>query len=304
MPPGDTTAEHGSGQGGRMPRVSKSRPCPICGKPDWCLLAEDESAAICPRTKQGSVKRCGEAGWLHIVRPRTLPHLRRRRRRRCVIISDTEAGVGTPAARADWQERAEQAAAQTSEATLRQLSSQLGVSVESLRRLGFFWTERHRAFGIPMRDAQGAVTGIRLRNWSGRKWAVLGSREGVFVPRGLELLRGPVLIAEGPTDCAAALDLGFESVGRPSCHGALSITGRLVAGADVVVVSDRDDQGRRGAAELAEFLLLYCPTVCTIEPPEASADLRQWLVSGATRERVLSCIDRANPRTLDAGDVR
>jgi hypothetical protein len=52
----------------RMKRVSKSNPCPACGKPDWCLVAEDGSAAICARIEQGSVKKCGDAGWLHIFR--------------------------------------------------------------------------------------------------------------------------------------------------------------------------------------------------------------------------------------------
>ena len=46
-----------------MIRVSKQRPCPVCGKPDWCLIARDGSAAICARIAEGSVKQCGEAGW-------------------------------------------------------------------------------------------------------------------------------------------------------------------------------------------------------------------------------------------------
>lgn len=51
-----------------MQRVTKRNPCPICGKPDWCLRAEDDSAAICQRISEGSVKQCGEAGYLHILR--------------------------------------------------------------------------------------------------------------------------------------------------------------------------------------------------------------------------------------------
>ena len=49
-------------------RVSNARPCPVCHKPDWCLVAADGSAAICARVLEGSVKRCGEAGWLHRLR--------------------------------------------------------------------------------------------------------------------------------------------------------------------------------------------------------------------------------------------
>ena len=50
-----------------MTHVSKKDPCPVCGKPDWCLVAADGSAAICQRIEQGSRKHCGEAGWLHIL---------------------------------------------------------------------------------------------------------------------------------------------------------------------------------------------------------------------------------------------
>jgi len=51
----------------KMQRVNRQRPCPVCGKPDWCLVAPDKSAAICARIEESSVKRCGDAGWLHIL---------------------------------------------------------------------------------------------------------------------------------------------------------------------------------------------------------------------------------------------
>jgi hypothetical protein len=59
-----------------------------------------------------------------------------------------------------------------------------------------------------MNDGKRSVIGIRLRNDLGRKWAVTGSRQGLFLP-------GPhpgqtVLIVEGPTDAAAAVDLGVQ----------------------------------------------------------------------------------------------
>ncbi|MHC4357133.1 MAG: DUF3854 domain-containing protein, partial [Planctomycetota bacterium] len=51
----------------RMLRVDKNHLCPICSKPDWCLIAKDGSAAICARIEDGSVKKCGDAGWLHML---------------------------------------------------------------------------------------------------------------------------------------------------------------------------------------------------------------------------------------------
>lgn len=47
-------------------RVTRHRPCPICGRPDWCLFVGSPTspeAVICARVESG--KRCGEAGWLH-----------------------------------------------------------------------------------------------------------------------------------------------------------------------------------------------------------------------------------------------
>ena len=44
-------------------RVNKRNPCPICGKPEWCLISADGKAAICARTP--SDKLAGNAGWLH-----------------------------------------------------------------------------------------------------------------------------------------------------------------------------------------------------------------------------------------------
>jgi hypothetical protein len=45
---------------GKLYPVSKNNPCPICDKPDWCLIKDDNSIAICNRiendkpTKDGS----------------------------------------------------------------------------------------------------------------------------------------------------------------------------------------------------------------------------------------------------------
>lgn len=44
-------------------RVTKDNPCPICGKPDWCMVSADGKAAICPRVE--SPQNLGEAGYLH-----------------------------------------------------------------------------------------------------------------------------------------------------------------------------------------------------------------------------------------------
>ncbi len=44
-------------------RVNRHNGCPVCGKPDWCLISEDGKAAICARIESDT--KAGEAGWLH-----------------------------------------------------------------------------------------------------------------------------------------------------------------------------------------------------------------------------------------------
>ena len=46
--------------------------CPICGKPDWCLVessnVDSPSAAICGRVEEGSVREIPDSGFLHILK--------------------------------------------------------------------------------------------------------------------------------------------------------------------------------------------------------------------------------------------
>jgi len=48
-------------------RVTKHNPCPICGKPDWCLTSEDGKSAICARTESDKPAGNKGAGWLHTL---------------------------------------------------------------------------------------------------------------------------------------------------------------------------------------------------------------------------------------------
>ena len=51
-----------SGTRGDWQRVRKSRPCPVCGRPDWCLIAGPEdfpTAAICQRSRKPQAVRRG-----------------------------------------------------------------------------------------------------------------------------------------------------------------------------------------------------------------------------------------------------
>ena len=234
-------------------RVSKRRPCPVCGKPDWCVYAgpaEAPTAVICARVE--SAKRCGEAGWLHVLRtdgPVWAPWKRTLRR---AVRLLAEPANGAP----DFAKLAEAAARNTPLELLERLADSLGLSAESLRRLGAGWLSGRRAWGFPMRDASGRIVGVRLRFPNGRKLSVKGGKEGLFIPEGLPP-GGRLLVCEGPTDCGACLDWGFAAIGRPSCNGGVRHVVEMaqrLRPAEVVVVGDGDAPGRLGAERLASIL--------------------------------------------------
>jgi hypothetical protein len=206
----------------------------------------------------------------------------------------------TPAAAIDFDALAERFIGAMATPALCGLARGLGVSVVNLRRLRIGWSTRHGAWSFPMTGAAGRVLGIRLRKQNGRKFAVSGGREGLFLPADLDT-RGRILICEGPTDTAALLDLDFAAVGRPSCTGGVRLLVELVQRyrpVDVVVVADGDGPGRRGADNLASVLTAYAPAVRVIEPPSGINDARDWMRQGTAHDDVLAAIEATPARRL------
>ena len=165
------------------------------------------------------------------------------------------------------------------------LADRLALSVSSLLRLSIGWSHRHSGWTFPMSDAMGNVVGIRLRLCDGRKLAVKGGKDGLFICDDLRP-DGRLLICEGPTDTAALLELGFPAVGRPNCTGGtkqlVTLIGRLDID-EVVIVADADGPGRRGAESLTAVLLAYASAVRMITPPDGINDAREWKQAGATK---------------------
>ena len=283
-------------------RVSTRVLCPICSKPDWCLVGKPgtdfEGCAICQRTV--SPFRFRDAGWLH--RPcaaiRSKPGLLRK------SMLSWRQGDAEQLARF-----AASATASLSAESLRSLSQRLDLTIESLRRLGVGEVSRHladeykiawadAAWTFPMHDAAGAVTGIRLRLRDGSKYALPGGREGLFVPVDVAEAPEQLLICEGPTDTAAMLDLGFPAVGRPSCGGGkreILTFVKTFNPRSVVVVADRDEAGVRGARDLACALATRVAEVRIVEPPVGVKDARSWKRSGGSVADVRAAISASPP---------
>ncbi len=250
-----------------MLRVNKRHPCPVCLKSDWCLYSEDGTAAICARISEGSKKRCGEAGWLHLLRQGSAGAkysvFRTQYSAKQIINKPVPYFAGLAR---QYQDR-------ISQRQLRWLGRSLGITPKSLQRLcvGF----DGKAFCFPMRDENMRIIGIRRRFGDGNKKALAGSCNGLFIPTGLSNDK-PLFICEGPTDCATALDLGFEAIGRPNCDSKVEMTVKFARGRKVVIICDNDSPGRSGAKKLAKKLIDHCPEVKIICPPVAGMDLREW----------------------------
>lgn len=271
-------------------RVKKSNPCPVCGKPDWCLVAPDESAAICARVEEGAVKRCGDAGWLHILRTDSAKHPKRRSLSKPTIAERSETDDK------GFEQLAEEYQRQLTSEQFCALAESLGVSVASLKRLRIGWDGA--AYTFPMSDSENRIIGVRRRSPSGHKLSVTGSKNGLFIPtglRGYELL----LIVEGESDLAAALDLNFDGMGRPSCNSKVEMTVKAVKGRrQIVIVGDGDAPGRAGAEKLANALAIHCPSVKVVYPPDGTKDLRQWLCAGLRPETLQRIIEATEPIKL------
>lgn len=259
-----------------MVRVSKSNRCPYCQSDHWCLIGR--SVIICMRVVSPKVKnfKGGEVGYIH-PHPDPNGHRVYEPRPRSKTYHINTKKVLSEWSRAYPRNR------------LEFLAQHIGVSVASLVSLecqiAGGWPN---TWAWPMRDGHGNYIGIRLRNITGNKWAVTGSQAGIFIPNTSWQKR--LIIVEGPTDAAAALTLGFFAVGRPSCSGGVEHITTFVRKQrvhEVVVVSDNDDPGIRGAQELQRWLKV--PSCILILPTK---DLREAVKSGIDKSTIDSMIEQ------------
>lgn len=266
------------------PTVNKQTPCPICSKPDFCALGDYSVKCM----REPSDKPSKDGGWYHPYGGQNpKPFL------------PPKKDVAEPLKDADRLMQSFEG--RTSDMQIRVFSQSIGVSMISLEWLQIGYSREHLAWAFPMRDGNSNIIGIRLRNEAGDKWAVKGSRQGLFIPsyfEGDETMHDTCFICEGPTDTAAVLSLGLYAIGRPSCNFGseqLVIALRNHKIRRVVIISDNDDKRRTdgrawypgldGAKALGQSLRL--PHVIWIPPTK---DVREFVRSGGSKEVILSDI--------------
>lgn len=252
-------------------RVNKEIPCPICGKPDWCLIASDRDAAICARVESDRLVGSAGAGWLHFLRddffsrPTWRPVKRQEKRRPVTDIGKL----------------ADECTQRIKPATVLRLSDELGVEPDALRALGVGWNASRRAFSFPMREPNGNICGIRYRARNGSKFSERGSREGLFFQPD-ETVCQYLAVVEGASDAAAMWSIGFRSViGRASCHGNIEqVTSLCRRGRfnQVVIIPDSDAVGWLGAKKLSDALLGLSRIESELfQLPDGVKDVRQCI---------------------------
>jgi 5S rRNA maturation endonuclease (ribonuclease M5) len=165
----------------------------------------------------------------------------------------------------------------------------LGVSPISLERLEFARGPRGE-FAWPMRDERLWQCGIRLRepvDDGAAKWALTGSRAGVFIEQRPNGFRGVkrVFVVEGPTDAAALMSVldGVEDlvIGRASCTGQHDMVLRILRlirpEPEVCIILDQDGPGVAGGTAIADDYVTEIARVRVMRPPSQFKDIRKWM---------------------------
>lgn len=148
-------------------RVTRHNPCTICGKNDWCTYADD-FGACCMRIESSRPLKNG--GWFHAIDDNSVP------------IKFEQWHPAQPDPAPNFSALMDRWGKRTDENAVRCLAEELCVSPQSLQSLDCCWSEEHHSWGWPMRDGTGKIIGIRLRAKDGSKFAVRGSKQGLFVP--------------------------------------------------------------------------------------------------------------------------
>ena len=116
-------------------------------------------------------------------------------------------------------------------------------------------------------------------------------------------LLGNAVLAEGPTDTATILDMGFEAVGRPEVAPAAwgcSLTWLAGRVKDIVIVADVDPHGagrRRGG--VAGRGAGVVPAVDSRDrTPGGIKDVRDWRRAGAEHDDIMAAVEATPARRL------
>lgn len=194
----------------------------------------------------------------------------------------------------------------TSQKPVDELAARRGWSAAVMRSLGA--EDDGKNVRLPMRDAQGSVTGHKLRRGDGgeimghKSHTDKGGKSGLFyVP---PLAEGPALVTEGEADTIAALTSQWPAVvgtagAGPGPVGRQALQ-QLLAGRECILCPDPGESGRKWLAQVGQLL---ANAQCHVRfiPADAQHDLDERLRHEADKPGALAALVRtAMPWREDA----
>ncbi len=246
--------------------------CPVCMKPDWCLVADDGSAAICSRKSEGSVKKVGKAGWLHILGNfKPLKY------------------IVPPKKKIDWNKWTVRFAKQLIEnrEAFGKLCQSIKLNPISALRFYIGW---HKGWlTIPVYTMMRKISGIQRRQGSTKRY-MKHSGMGVFVPSAFFQNPSDTLaVCEGWTDTVTALEYGYNAIGKVNAYVGseevkmYALTHPKITKIILFADNNKDGVGLAGAEETAELLDEFKTRV--VLTPEK--DLRACKQKGMTIKEII-----------------
>jgi phage/plasmid primase-like uncharacterized protein len=280
--------------------VSNNHPCPVCGGKKWCAVADNGAVVKCMREPDGCFKQgndgSGEA-YFHRMGEEVQRKLAVWVQKADTLKKPHKGQLELDSIFADSQRTSH---------LLSSLSKELGLSVNTLARLGTGWLSREDlykhgtkcsaegAFTFPMKDADGDIVGFRLRV-NGFKYSLKGGWNGMFIPTTVRT-GSTLTIVEGPTDTAAALCYGANAIGRPNNNAMTRELASLMAKyrpSKINIVIDNDPDHKTaaatllGARALQQMAVVYTHVYPTILKPRTCKDVRDMWRQGASPEEEL-----------------
>ena len=319
--------------------VSKKEPCPVCHHDSWCTVSDDGGMCVCRRVESDRPAKSG-IGWIHRLKDEGTQVASRHAKlgETCAARPlETPSGLGLSPSGNPTLSRGRIPTARTTAPTpqlrfaqlspsgvaaehfaalpkgdiqvrlCRYLMRELSIPCDMLAAMDVRWDAAAKAAAFPMRDAEGKVTGIRYRQLkTAKKWALKGSKDGLFFIPGFIPLSEEIVVCEGPTDMLAAASVGLNAVGRSACLTGAALLRDFIKRhrvRRVTIIADDDPPKSRpgggtwrpgiyGAKKLAADLGIAARIVL---PFPGFKDIREWYAKGGlTKKKFETAAKTAN----------
>ncbi len=250
--------------------------CPVCNKPDGCLVANDGTAAICSRKSEGSTKKVGKGafhgGWLHILGNfKPIKY------------------IIPPKKEVSWNKWSVKFAKQLIENREAFGNFCRTINLNPISALRFYIGWHEGWVTIPVYGTTRKIVGIQRRKRNIKRYMKY-SGMGVFVPSAFFQDPSDTLaVCEGWTDTVTALEYGYNAIGKVNAYVgneevlAYAMTHPKITKVILFADSNEDGVGLAGAEETAELLNEFETRV--VLTPEK--DLRKCKQKGMTIHEIM-----------------